>query len=594
MHTHSAPRRLVGATLAAGLVAGALGLAASQADAAAPVIGLKGRTLLVRGTAGADRLAVRLHAGAAGKIDVDVGDNGSADLVVARKKVKRIRIKGGGGDDKLRIDDANGAFTTAIPTRIEGQGGDDDLRGGAGAEKLSGGGGTDTVDGNGGNDLADLGGGDDRFVWDPGDGSDKVDGRGGADTMAFNGSGASEKLRLSANGTRTRLTRDVGNITMDFDRIERVEVNSLGGNDALTVDDLRATKVRSVGHDEAAALGGSAPDAGDDQTIVNATDVADTIAVAGAAGHAELTGLAATVDVRHAEATRDALVVNTLGGNDRVDASALGADTMKLTQDGGGDDDTLLGGRGADVQLGGDGNDTIDGNQGNDVAFLGANDDRFVWDPGDGSDTVEGQAGSDALTFNGANVAEAFDVSANGGRVRFFRNVANITMDLDDVERIDTNALGGADVLTVNDLSGTDLTAVNADLAGTLGGAAADGAADQVVVNGTGGDDVATVSGSTGSASVNGLAARVGIAHADASQDVLAIRALGGDDVVEAPGLPADAIALDLDGGDGSDILIGGDGPDTLRGGANDDVLIGGPGVDTLDGGTGNNTVIQD
>ena len=28
------------------------------------------------------------------------------------------------------------------------------------------------------------------------------------------------------------------------------------------------------------------------------------------------------------------------------------------------------------------------------------------------------------MTFNGANVAEVFDVSANGGRVRFFRNVA--------------------------------------------------------------------------------------------------------------------------------------------------------------------------
>ena len=46
---------------------------------------------------------------------------------------------------------------------------------------------------------------------------------------------------------------------------------------------------------------------------------------------------------------------------------------------------------------------------------MGAGDDRFIWDPGDGSDTIEGQAGSDALTFNGANVAEQFDVSANGG-----------------------------------------------------------------------------------------------------------------------------------------------------------------------------------
>src|SRR5438874_5355477 len=97
----------------------------------------------------------------------------------------------------------------------------------------------------------------------------------------------------------------------------------------------------------------------------------------------------------------------------------------------------------------------INGSRGNDAAVLGAGDDTFVWNPGDGSDTVEGQAGADTLLFNGANVAEKIDVSANGSRLRFFRDVANITMDLNDVETIDFNALGGADTITVNDLSGT-------------------------------------------------------------------------------------------------------------------------------------------
>ena len=114
-----------------------------------------------------------------------------------------------------------------------------------------------SIDGNGGNDIANLGAGDDRFVWDPGDGSDTVEGRKGADTMTFNGSGANERFGLSASGTRTRLVRDVGAITMDFDGIERVDVNSVGGNDVVTVDDLAATKVRTVNHDE--ALGGASP-----------------------------------------------------------------------------------------------------------------------------------------------------------------------------------------------------------------------------------------------------------------------------------------------------------------------------------------------
>ena len=64
------------------------------------------------------------------------------------------------------------------------------------------------------------------------------------------------------------------------------------------------------------------------------------------------------------------------------------------------------------------------------------------------------------MVFNGSNVNENIDVSANGQRVRFTRNVGNITMDLNDVEAIDVKALGGADNLAVNDLSGTDVADV--------------------------------------------------------------------------------------------------------------------------------------
>ena len=102
------------------------------------------------------------------------------------------------------------------------------------------------------------------------------------------------------------------------------------------------------------------------------------------------------------------------------------------------------------------GNDSIDGNGGNDAAFLGAGDDTFVWDPGDGSDTVEGEDGTDRMVFNGANVAEQFDLSASGSRLDSSAH-RPITMDTAGVERVDFNALGGADLVTVNDLSGTDV-----------------------------------------------------------------------------------------------------------------------------------------
>ena len=226
---------------------------------------------------------------------------------------------------------------------------------------------------------------------------------------------------------------------MDFDGIERVDVNSLGGNDVLSVDDLAATRCARSTTTRRPRSAARRPTRAPTRRSSTRPPPTTSITAAGAAGSAAVTGLAAAVNVAHAEAARDALTINALGGDDqRRRASTLGADALKLTEDGGAGNDTLAGGRGADVLVGGDGNDAVDGNRGNDVALLGAGDDRFTWDPGDGSDTIEGQDGSDAMTFNGANVAEQFDVSANGGRVRFFRNVATITMDLNDVERIDT------------------------------------------------------------------------------------------------------------------------------------------------------------
>jgi Ca2+-binding RTX toxin-like protein len=156
--------------------------------------------------------------------------------------------------------------------------------------------------------------------------------------------------------------------------------------------------------------------------------------------------------------TSEKLTVNANGGDDSFATTGNLAALMAITVDGGAGNDTIGGSNGADVLLGGDGNDDIDGQQGDDAALLGAGDDVFQWDPGDGSDTLEGQQGADTMRFFGSNASENVDIAANGGRVRFFRNIANVTMDLDDVERVEFRALGGADTIVVNDLSGTDLT----------------------------------------------------------------------------------------------------------------------------------------
>jgi Ca2+-binding RTX toxin-like protein len=215
-----------------------------------------------------------------------------------------------------------------------------------------------------------------------------------------------------------------------------------------------------------------------------------------------------------------------------------------------------------------------------------------VWNPGDGSDVVEGQDGQDTLQFNGSNASENIDLSANASRLRLFRDVGNVTMDVNGVEQVNVVALGGADTITVNDLSGTDVTGVAIDLAGTPGSGTGDGQADTVIVNGTAGDDAITVAGDATGVSVLGLAARVNITGAEAANDRLVINALAGDDVVDASALAAGAIPLTEDGGDGDDVLIGSPGNDILLGGNGDDVLIGNGGVDILDGGPGDNILI--
>jgi Ca2+-binding RTX toxin-like protein len=222
---------------------------------------------------------------------------------------------------------------------------------------------------------------------------------------------------------------------------------------------------------------------------------------------------------------------------------------------------------------------------------MAAGDDTFVWNPGDDNDIIEGQAGFDTMLFNGANVAETINISANGGRALFTRDIANVVMDLNDTESIDFNALGGADTITVTDLSGTDVSEININLAAA--GGAGDGQPDTIVINATNGDDVVLVVGDAGSVQVLGLAATVNITGFEAANDRIVINGLGGADIIEASGLGAGSIQLVADGGAGDDVIIGGAGNDVLLGGLGDDVLLGGGGTDVIDGGPGDDIEIQ-
>lgn len=481
----------------------------------------------------------------------------------------------GGGNDSFS---ATGNLAALVKVTVDGGAGNDTILGSNGIDTLLGGDGDDFIDGQQGNDVGILGAGNDVFQWDPGDGSDVVEGQDGTDTMLFNGSAANEIFEASANGERVRFTRNVANIVMDLNDVEKIDLNALGGTDTIVVNDLSGTDVVEVDIDLAGTLGGNAGDVQADVVIANGTNGNDIVDVVGAGSSVSVLGLSARVNITHSEGANDSLVINALGGNDAITATTLPAGVIKLTIDGGAGDDTILGSQGADVVLGGAGNDFVFGDNGNDVALMGAGDDVFQWNPGDGNDTVEGQDGTDTMLFFGANGAENIDIVANGGRALFLRNVANVTMDLNDVERIDFRALGGADNIVVGDLGGTDVTRIDLDLRGPNGGG--DGAADTITVNATQGADTFGVTGDAGGVKVFGLQAEVNAFFPEAANDRLTLNGLGGDDVIDATSLEADGIQLTMNGGLGNDVFRGSEGNDLMNGGDGDDVALMGAGND--------------
>jgi Ca2+-binding RTX toxin-like protein len=509
-----------------------------------------------------------------------------------------IRMLGLKGNDTLLLDDGNGPMPSA--NLIGGDGDDtltgsrsvDDLDGGPGNDTLNGrdgddhlvgGPGNDTLIGGRGEDQIFGGGGDDQVVWNPGDGNDLVEGENGTDTLVFNGANISEIVDISPNGQRLRFFRNVANITMDCDGIERVVFRALGGSDQVTVNDLTGTQVVNVLVDLTSSTGTG--DGLPDTVIVNGTGTNDFITVTSSTNRIDVLGLAASVTVVGGEQDKDELIINALAGEDMVDASAVRAGEIDIT---------LNGGDGKDLLIGGNGNDLLIGGRGDDTEFGGAGDDTSLWNPGDGNDTVEGQAGLDTLLFNGANIAEQVELSANGQRLRFTRNIGSIVMDCSGVEAVLFNATGGADLITINDLSGTDVSRIDLNLKSPPDSDNGDNSVDSIVIKGTTGDDVIVVTGSPATGvTVQGLAATVNIIGSEPALDQLRIDALSGDDAVQASSLEAGVINLTADGGPGDDILVGSPGDDVLIGGDDDDVLIGGDGADVLDGGPGNNVVIQ-
>jgi hypothetical protein len=209
-------------------------------------------------------------------------------------------------------------------------------------------------------------------------------------------------------------------------------------------------------------------------------------------------------------------------GNDTISLDNVAGQALPTAHLlGGNGNDTLTGGGGADQLFGGSGNDTLIGGVGADQLFGGNGNDTYIWNPGDGSDTIEGEVGFDTLLFNGNGANEQMTISANGNRATLFRAQGQVSMDLNSVERIQLDAFGGADTITVKDLTGTDVKQVAIDLGGGDPDGNGDGQADTVNIF-TSNHDV-TFTDNNGVVTVSGLANEMTISNFEVGRDQLSI-----------------------------------------------------------------------
>jgi Ca2+-binding RTX toxin-like protein len=424
--------------------------------------------------------------------------------------------------------DLSGVTAGAFPQLAAGGAQPVALSGGGGVDTLTGSGLGDVVRGGPGNDSMLGGAGDDVFTWVPGDGSDTIQGGAGNDVLAFVGSAEAETFAVTADGAGFDFTRDVGNIVMDLEGIESLELSTLGGANSVTVNDL--------------------------------TGVADLASVILVLGDSD--------DVVDASAQANPAVSLTGFANMGNDTLIGGAGADEIHGDEGNDNISGLGG--VDILDGGDGDDSINGGPGNETQEGGAGNDTFVWNPGDGSDTLVGGTGTDTMFFNGAAGNEVFTVSAQGAGFRFTRDVGSIVMNATEVEAIRLNALAGDDSATVNDLTGVaDLNTITffmGDGDDTASASAQANAAISFLVSGLAGNDTLTgspnadvISGGEGNDTILGLA---GVDVIDGGA--------GDDTITGGPGSEPNQ-----QGGDGNDTFI-------WNPGDGSDGLVGGPGTDTM------------
>ena len=268
-----------------------------------------------------------------------------------------------------------------------------------GADTINAGGGNDIVAGGDGADTVALGSGNDRFIWTRTAGNDTLDGGLGFDTLTVRGSAGSDFLGLSFDNGRAHILDGAFTSTpgdeISFNRIERLEFKPLGFPSEIILGQLAETGVKQVSVNLAKTVGGTQSDGVTEGVGITGEDSAEKVVVTRIGTAVLVTGFGAPVTISHADA-KDRLDLKGLGGNDRIDASALPAGVITL-----------------DI-LGQDGNDTLIGSHGKDDLNGGADNDLLIG--GRGADFINGDEGIDTASYAGSVAGVAVHLATGLGK----------------------------------------------------------------------------------------------------------------------------------------------------------------------------------
>lgn len=406
--------------------------------------------------------------GGAGNDIIDGGDDN--DTVLAGAGFDSVdgglgndRILGGGQDDTLNGDGGDDSLI--------GGSGDDMIRGGDGIDTLNGQSGHDDLNGDAGTDTAFGGAGRDTLTG--GLGIDNLDGQGSSfDVIRLTGEVTDDVYTLDRSDNFNQLRKTSGTTYgVNFKRTETIEINTLDGNDTITVvQDL-------LGSDGDAALVINFGDGNNSLDASLNTDVGKTFIVVAGSGNDTLKG-GAGPDNLNAGSGDDS--IDGGAGNDTLTggagADAVNGDGGADVVSGGTEDDTLSGGSENDTITGGTGNDSIRGNEGDD-SIQGEN----------GNDLIYGDAGNDDI--DGGRGDDSIDGGANDDTV--------LGQDGNDLIKggSGTDSLvGGRNDDTIDGGNGNDFVNGNLGFDVLLGGADNDrllgGSDADIVVGGTGADEI--------------------------------------------------------------------------------------------------------